>query len=96
MGQLMKKTRKADVCVVGGGLAGTFAAIAAARHGAKVVLIEKQAPKALIDALEAEGFAVAKIDILSTCRETDGSDGYFEAQRANARAVANACRQVSE
>jgi len=64
--------------------------------GAKVVLIEKQAPKALIDALEAEGFAVAKIDILSTCRETDGSDGYFEAQRANARAVANACRQISE
>ena len=40
MGQLMKKTRKADVCVVGGGLAGTFAAIAAARHGAKVVLMQ--------------------------------------------------------
>lgn len=36
----MKKSRKADVCVVGGGLAGTFAAIAAARHGAKVVLMQ--------------------------------------------------------
>ena len=40
MGELMKKSRKVDVCVVGGGLAGTFAAIAAARHGAKVVLMQ--------------------------------------------------------
>ncbi|MBQ8804321.1 MAG: FAD-dependent oxidoreductase [Tyzzerella sp.] len=40
MGELMRKSRKADVCVVGGGLAGTFAAIAAARHGAKVVLMQ--------------------------------------------------------
>ena len=40
MGELKKKNRKADVCVVGGGLAGTFAAIAAARHGAKVVLMQ--------------------------------------------------------
>ncbi len=36
----MKKSRCADVCVVGGGLAGTCAAIAAARHGAKVVLMQ--------------------------------------------------------
>ncbi len=40
MGELMRKSRKVDVCVVGGGLAGTFAAIAAARHGAKVVLMQ--------------------------------------------------------
>lgn len=40
MGELMKKSRRADVCVVGGGLAGTCAAIAAARHGAKVVLMQ--------------------------------------------------------
>ena len=40
MGELMKKSRKTDVCVVGGGLAGTFAAISAARHGAKVVLMQ--------------------------------------------------------
>ena len=40
MGELMKKTRCVDVCVIGGGLAGTFAAIAAARHGAKVVLMQ--------------------------------------------------------
>lgn len=40
MGDLMRKDRKVDVCVVGGGLAGTFAAIAAARTGAKVVLMQ--------------------------------------------------------
>ncbi len=32
-----------DVCVIGGGSAGAGAAIAAARHGAKVVLVERQA-----------------------------------------------------
>ena len=40
MGSLLKKKRRVDVCVVGGGLAGTFAAIAAARHGARVVLMQ--------------------------------------------------------
>ena len=40
MGELMKKSRKADICIIGGGLAGTFAAIAAARHGARVVLMQ--------------------------------------------------------
>ena len=40
MGELKRKSRKVDVCVVGGGLAGTFAAIAAARTGAKVVLMQ--------------------------------------------------------
>ena len=30
---------RADVCVVGGGFAGMCAAIAAARHGAKVILV---------------------------------------------------------
>lgn len=29
-----------DLCIVGGGLAGTFAAISAARHGASVVLLQ--------------------------------------------------------
>lgn len=40
MGDLKRKSRKVDVCVVGGGLAGTFAAIAAARTGAKVALMQ--------------------------------------------------------
>ena len=37
---LLKKTLKSDLCVVGGGLSGSFAALAAARHGAKVILMQ--------------------------------------------------------
>jgi len=37
---LLKKTLNCDLCVVGGGLAGSFAALSAARHGAKVVLMQ--------------------------------------------------------
>ena len=37
----VEKTIQTDVVVVGGGTAGVFAAIAAARCGAKTVLIEK-------------------------------------------------------
>lgn len=40
MSELKKITRRADVCIIGGGLAGTFAAIAAARQGAHVVLMQ--------------------------------------------------------
>ena len=40
MSELKKTFHTADVCVLGGGLAGTFAAIAAARHGAHVVLMQ--------------------------------------------------------
>ncbi|MBO5223199.1 MAG: FAD-dependent oxidoreductase [Clostridia bacterium] len=37
---LLKKTLNCDFCIIGGGLSGTFAAISAARRGAKVVLIQ--------------------------------------------------------
>ncbi len=37
---LKKEVLTCDFCVVGGGLAGTFAAISAARHGTKVVLMQ--------------------------------------------------------
>lgn len=40
MSELLRKEIHADVCVVGGGLAGVCAAISAARHGAKVVLMQ--------------------------------------------------------
>ena len=40
----MKKTEHiADFCVVGGGLAGVCAAVSAARHGAKTVLVHDRA-----------------------------------------------------
>lgn len=35
----LKKLHNADVCVIGGGMSGICAAVAAARHGAKVVLM---------------------------------------------------------
>ena len=37
---LKKVSHKVDLCVVGGGLAGVLCAVAAARHGAKVVLMQ--------------------------------------------------------
>ncbi len=40
---LNEKSLNADLCVVGGGMAGISAAIAAARHGARVVLMHERA-----------------------------------------------------
>lgn len=57
---------------------------------AKVVLIERQAPKRLIGALESAGFAVARIDILSTHGEAGGFETYIRAQLANAEAIRDA------
>lgn len=55
---------------------------------ARVILIEKQAPEAFRKALEAAGFRLVTLDVLSTRRADEGVEGYFEAQRANARALA--------
>ena len=33
-------TLSCDLCIIGGGLAGSFAALAAARHGASVILMQ--------------------------------------------------------
>ncbi|MDO4866544.1 MAG: metal ABC transporter substrate-binding protein [Clostridia bacterium] len=54
---------------------------------AKVVLIERQAPQALVEALEGAGFAVARLDVMSTHREGEGFDTYLEIQRANAQSI---------
>ena len=56
----------------------------------KVVLIEKQAPQALVESLEAQGYAVALIDVLSTHLEGEGFDRYLEIQDDNAQAISDA------
>lgn len=63
---------------------------------AEVVLIERQAPARLTEALEAAGYAVARIDILSTHREKEGFDAYIGAQTANAEAVRDAFGRANE
>lgn len=57
---------------------------------AMVILIEKQAPQALTEALEAAGYAVARLDVFSAHREGEGFDIYLEQQSANARAISDA------
>lgn len=61
---------------------------------ARVVLIERQAPQALVDALEAAGYAVARLDVLSTHREGEGFDAYLEYQSGNARALLDALQRA--
>lgn len=56
----------------------------------RVVLIEKQAPQALVEALEATGCVTARIDVMSTHREGEGFDAYLDIQRENARAIRSA------
>ena len=64
--------------------------------GAEVILIEKQAPRALLDALEGTGIPVAAMDTLSTRQAGEGAEGYFEAQRANATAICEALHANTE
>lgn len=56
-----------------------------------LVLIEAQAPEALVNALEQAGFAVVRLDVMSTHAESDGAEGYLNALKNNARLIAEAC-----
>lgn len=56
----------------------------------RIVLIEKQAPQSLVNALREAGFIVALMDTMSTRRAAEGADGYFEAHLENAQALAEA------
>ena len=62
----------------------------------RAVLIERQAPQGLLEALEGAGIAVAVLDVLSTRRADEGYEGYFAAQRANAAAVREAYLSIPE
>ena len=63
---------------------------------ARVVLVEKQAPSSLVEALEGAGYVVARLDVLSTRRADMGAEGYFAAQQENAEAVSAAFAQLEE
>lgn len=52
-----------------------------------IVLIERQAPQALREALEAAGYAIAAIDVLSSHAEGEGFDKYLEIQGENAQVL---------
>ena len=64
------------------------------KSGARVVLIEAQAPISLIMALEAAGYRVAKLDVLSTHREGEGFETYLKIMEENAKAVQRAFEGV--
>lgn len=62
--------------------------------GAKVVLLETQAPKTLRDALTGAGYALALIDTLST-HAPGALDDYIVTMEKNAQAVADALAQAA-
>ena len=63
---------------------------------ARVILIEKQAPQRLVEALERAGYAVAKLDVLSDHGENAGFSDYMSIQSANARAIARAFGEAED
>lgn len=64
--------------------------------GARVILIEKQAPVELTRALTESGFRVVLLDTLSSYSQTQGWEGYFSAQRGNAQAIRDAFQTENE
>ena len=63
--------------------------------GAKVVLLEKQAPDQLKNAMKDAGYQVALIDTLTTFPMGAAFDHYLEAMRGNARAIAGAFAETA-
>ena len=67
---------------------------ALAQSGAEAVLIEEQAPSALVNALEAAGYPVARLDTL-TAHRADGDTGKYERiMLENAEALAEALKRA--
>ena len=58
--------------------------------GADIVLIERQAPQALVEALESANLTVAKLDVMSTHTENEGFEVYLQILSDNARAMRGA------
>lgn len=59
----------------------------------ETVLIERQAPKALVDALRNAGYSVALMDIMTTHGESDGWKLYLNILKSNALSAAEACQE---
>lgn len=85
--------RESGVALYGSDLEDMLARLG--KSNAKVVLIERQAPASLVEALRENGYSVALIDILSTHREGEGFDTYIRAQEDNADAVLRAFEEVA-
>ena len=64
---MFQQKHKVDVCVIGGGMAGLCAAIAAARHGAKTVLMH--------DRPVLGGNASSEMKTCATFASMDDNDG---------------------
>ncbi len=60
---------------------------------AEIVLVEKQAPNALTEALKAAGYPVVYIDTLSAGVPQNAAKAYFERMIENARAIEAALRK---
>lgn len=76
----------------GNDLEDLMAALAAS--GAKIVLLERQAPQNLTEALEAAGYVCVRIDTLMTHPADGDAAAYERIMLANAKAVAVAFDQV--
>ena len=61
--------------------------------GAQAVLIEKQAPNALLRAFEEAGYTIVLIDTLSAGTAQTGGEAYFERMLENACAVSGAIKK---
>lgn len=64
------------------------------QSGFSLVLLERQAPQGLVEAIEAQGYTVCLIDILTDHVPADGFDGYLAAMRNNVAALLSAVENV--
>lgn len=60
------------------------------QSGYRLVLIERQAPQGLVEEIEAAGYTVCLIDILTDHSAAEGAEAYFAAMLQNAQALARA------
>ena len=81
-------TAEADICVVGGSCTGVFAAIRAARLGAKVVILEKTEP------VRRMCHKRTRLHVAFVIRHHEGKTDYRRADARNAGTARKAeCRQ---